>query len=224
MAVRFINPFMVVPGSLLLEITGTATYQSSADATSHTLNLPSGIVAGERLLLVIGKSSTLAQNCTTPAGWTQLINENQAQGALHVYTRIADGSEGATLSLTTSAATAVCCMAFRMKNAASATGPAIGTTATGSSTAPNPPSLTPSWGSARNLWIAFGGIRSTAATVSAWPTGYTNNQTSLASTGGTTNRLFLATKYATGTVDDPATFTLSASVSWRSNTLAVRPV
>ncbi|MGB8248635.1 MAG: hypothetical protein WCE98_11555, partial [Chlorobium sp.] len=63
--------------------------------TSQTVNLPSGIVAGDLLVIFI---HTISATLTRPDGWTSLASFSN-DGTAYVWGRIADGSEGASLSV-----------------------------------------------------------------------------------------------------------------------------
>ena len=102
--------------------------------------MPASIAVGDLLLVCLDKGSTSATvNALT--GWTELLDEASANG-LYIAWRIADGTEGASITLTTSASTRDATIALRISGA-STDAPTIGTTATGTDLAPNPPSITP---------------------------------------------------------------------------------
>lgn len=99
--------------------------------------------------------------------------------------------------------------------------PEIGTAATGASTLPNPPTLTPSWGAADTLWLVVAGA-SGAVTASAYPTNYTDGNDD-ATSSGTAASIASARRALNAATEDPGTFTISASTNWVAQTLAVRP-
>lgn len=220
MGIKFINSFLNAVSQLV--VNGTATYQSSAGATSHTINLPSGIVVGELLVVVIGKGTATNANITIPSGWTSVINESQT-AALHIIKRVADGSEGSTLNITCAQSCGMASIVYRMSGYNTGTNTAIGTAVSASTTTPNPPSLTPSWGAARNMWLAIA-VRRSTGNLTAYPTNYTENQNALVgSAGGSTIRLWVAGRFNNVATEDPGTFTIDSAQTTRSNTFAVRP-
>jgi hypothetical protein len=95
--------------------------------------------------------------------------------------------------------------------------------ATGS-TAPNPPSLTPSWGAADTLWLAVTGWSEGTITASAFPTNYTNtgqNGTGVAGSEGVS--IGWGFRELNAASEDPGTFTLGSAANWVAFTIAIRP-
>lgn len=77
------------------------------NATSHPCSMPAGVAVGDALVMVVtmGKGSATAVAATTPTGWTlQGQHSPNTVTNLAAYTKIADGTEGATLTLTTAVA------------------------------------------------------------------------------------------------------------------------
>jgi hypothetical protein len=98
------------------------------------------------------------------------------------------------------------------------------THATGVSTTPNPPTLTPSGGSSDYLWLAGYGVDtgSTQRTNTADPAGYTNIiESREVSTSGAQIRGGSRTNTAAS--EDPGSFTLDGSENWTAFTIAVPP-
>lgn len=85
---------------------------NSASNTSHTVNLPSGIAAGH-LLLVSLNAVSASPNITFPAGWTVLSSSTVRNGRNIVASRIADASEGASITVTASSAVAIIAISQR---------------------------------------------------------------------------------------------------------------
>ena len=100
----------------------------------------------------------------------------------------------------------------------------IGTSAGASSDSPDPPSLTASWGALDNLFLTFVGGQDDDATVSSYPTNYTNGTATLGGGGANlSGAAYSARRELAGATDDPGVYTLSESESWNANTLVVRP-
>jgi hypothetical protein len=218
MGVKFINPFMVSP-SLIYIAAQQNTNGGATAVTSMVCNLPSGIVSGDLLIVVLGRSG-IAGTVTWPAGWTEIEDQATIRPLAYAY-RIADGTEGSTITVTSSNSRTFSAMAFLIKNHASSTSaPVDGTSATGTSTDANPPSVTPSWGSTVNtLYIA----------VAAWDnntsmSSYPANYTQLTAVFNGTNRVLLVAAYRVlkGSPEDPGNFVHTVSGAWRTNTIAVR--
>lgn len=84
---------------------GATPNNASASMTATGMTLPSGVVAGDLLLMFVyfdTGSTTSGQSITTPAGWTLLLDTNSlTQGQfLRVYAKVAGGAEGAPPSPT----------------------------------------------------------------------------------------------------------------------------
>lgn len=82
-------------------IAATAASATPADSTSHACALPAAPAAGDLLLAVAVVDGDTAM--TWPAGWTALTNGAGASGTAvrsEARYRIADGSEGASITIT----------------------------------------------------------------------------------------------------------------------------
>lgn len=202
-------------------------------ATSHTINHPT-VIAGELWLLVLDKG-TPASTATVNAhaDWTELLDENVAIG-LYIAYRWTTGAEGASTTLVTSVAVRTASMIYRLTGAENPAtqAPEIGTTATGTSATPDPPtSVTP--GSSKDyLFIAFYGANGEEADDDTWsdtsPTNYTPSpprQKACGVAGTNLGGLIAAAERAltTGAAEDPGTFAKDVSVAWRSQTIMIHP-
>jgi len=191
---------------------------TAVDTTTHAITLPSGIAAGNLLVVVFsvdGSPTVTVNTGVSGNNWNKLgqaSNTTVVTGA--VFWKIAEGSDA--LTLTTSAAEQSSHITFRLTNAADLTG----TSANGSSTNSNPPSHTPAAGSDDYYWIATRSGDSTVVATAA-PANFSNLQT-LAGVGTSSASTNTAERLFTGTSLDPGTFT-SATEQWVSWTLAVAP-
>jgi hypothetical protein len=200
-------------------------------ATSHTVTYPSGIQAGDLLLMIADKGSTAA-TIAAITGWTELIDENLANG-LYAAWKKADGTESGTFTVTTSANTRLSVIVYRISGAAdpTVTPPQIGSTATGTSATPNPPSLSPTGGSKAYLWVAFAGMAGEEADDDTWgntpPTDYSPSpprQKSCGTVGTNLGGLLIsAERQFVGASQDPGTFGVDVSAAWRAQTIAIHP-
>lgn len=140
-------------------IAATATSAVSTNETSHAINLPSGIVSGQTLSVFVRFAA--AVTITWPSGWTVLFADQSdaSDDTTAKAWRKADGTEGATITLTTSASCRSTALAWRVADAADPTvsPPVYGTIVTGTSTAPDPGSITPVGGAKDYLFLALGG-------------------------------------------------------------------
>ena len=194
----------------------------ATSVTSMAVNMPASIASGD--LLIAGVGVRNAGTWTPPSGWT-VLNEQAGGGAVGesgVWYKIANGSEGATQTWTAGTATTA---AWHVRKVTSwhGTTPPEYTSTNGDAVAVNPPSLTPSWGAADTLWIAFSGSSAQAMTYSAAPTNYGDLASTTASTGGGASNCGSATRQLNATSDDPGTFTTSTNRWWAAFTIAVRP-
>lgn len=188
-------------------------------STSAVLDLPANIASGDLLLLFITlRHPTSARTITTPTGWTNLYNV-VGSGDLRraaCYYKVADGGEGATVTVTASAASDWVSVSYRVTGY---TGTPESNTASGSSATPNPPSLTPSWGQDKTLWFAschhIGG-----SGVTDIPDGFGN--TVKRTDFGDFNNITVSELKQEATTKDPATFAI-ASNDWVAGTVAVQP-
>lgn len=191
----------------------------ATDTTSHPIGLPTGIVAGNMLLVVfsVDGSPTISINTGVSGNnWTLGTKASYGTDVSGVYVwKIAEGSDA--LTLTTSAAEQSSHIALRITGASSVQG----ASATGSSTNSNPPSLTPSGGAMDYLWVATRSGDSTTVSSSP-PSGY-NNPQGLPGIGTSSASTNTAEKLANLSSDDPGTFT-TGTEQWVSFTLAVSPV
>jgi len=206
------------------------TSATTTAGTSHVVNLPSGIAAGDLLIVCMSLGSTAA-TVNALAGWSELQDEGVAVGNFIAW-RKADGTEGSTVTFTTSASTRSADVSLRISGAVDPTvaAPTIGTPATGSSVNPDPPSVTPPFQS-DYLVIAVCGSAGEQADdgtyCSAFPTGFTHVQLEKAcGTVGTNlgGMIALAAQQVLGVSagQNPGTFTVSENNTWRSQTILVR--
>src|SRR3990172_7113539 len=81
------------------------TTNTSVDNTatmSHTVNLPSGIVSGNLLIVVAGFKGGSNTVVSWPGGWTGGLNKDQGTNVkIAAAWRQADGTEGATITVGT---------------------------------------------------------------------------------------------------------------------------
>lgn len=198
--------------------------------TSHTVSIGSP-ASGTRVVVVFGYAVT-GQTVTWPAGWTAVINAKTElvtddTVGVDVGYRDCNGSEGATISVTTSVNTKSDHNYYQITGQDTGTAPEATTGLTGTDVNPDPPSLSPTGGSKDYLFVA---AASSAGenTYSAFPTSYVNTQQSNTGTGGATNtNCFTATgtRAVTAASENPATFTrgLASGVGWVAQTIAVHP-
>lgn len=208
------NPAVTVP----LAVTNTAV-TANASSTSLAVNLPSGIVAGQ-LLLAFSSSATASRALTVPSGWTKLTEATANFTATNTISyKWTDGTEGATATFTVGTAvplSTICLLISGAQNAA----PEFDLF-TGTSSTPDPIVISPTWGSTKQTLVIPMYFSDTGNT-SSYPTGYPDSRVTVSNVQGNTPSVGCASKVAIVTTDNPGTFGMSGSSSWRSYTIAVR--
>lgn len=133
--------FPVIEAKTSIALTGSG---------NKTVNLPSGIVAGELLVVVFGRYGS-GSSTGSISGWTKKIQRYQSSHAIAVFEKVATGSEGSTVSLNIGSNYSYGgAMAFRISGAAGI----HSTYATAGSTE-NAPDLNVG-SSDDHLWFTFG--------------------------------------------------------------------
>jgi hypothetical protein len=190
----------------------TAVGESAGSAATENVPLPAGIVAGDLLLLLFRGGNT---SVATPAGWTSLYNNIVSVGPRGaIFYKIASGAEGAAVALTQGVAGIKETIAYRITGHDPAVAPEFATVVNNTN-APNPPSLTPSWGSKRTLWFAVG---LSNALIKQLPSNYHNEQQG-------TGRGFIksAQRELQASTENPGAYACAPD-SWIAFTLAVKPL
>jgi len=133
------------------QIAAVAVTQILANATSHVVNLPAGIAPGQLLLLISGLDGVPTISAT---GWTALTGASNTVAVRGLW-RIADGTEGSTVTVTSSASEKAEYWVARITGAHASAAPEHTAAATGSAVANviKPAALTPTWGAANTLWL-----------------------------------------------------------------------
>lgn len=213
-------PVMFIGGPTGVTVTDTIS-GSDSGGSSHTISLPAS-TSGKLIVLFIAINNS--GGFTWPAGWTEMFD---AATTLSGAYRYCDGSEGASIIVTSGSSPRACAWAgYAFTGVPGSQNPEAGTAATGTSTSPDPPSLSPSWGGANNYWIAVAGGGSNAALqdISAYPASYTESQLYAEGTAGGANDGWIASalRRASGASENPAAMTIATSDDWAANTVAVR--
>lgn len=205
----------------------------ATSVTSMAVNMPATVNAGD-LLIAYVQVRNAGTWSTVPSGWNPVPkigggNVSQAGGGsvgkFDAFYKIADGTEdGGTATWIHSTGTSAQWHVRRVTDWHGTT-PPEGTTASGDATNANPPSATPSWGSADNLFLVSAGNAATGETTgfTAAPTNYTGLQSNGGSGGGATVNLATAYRQLTASSDDPGTFTPNSNRFWTASTIVVRP-
>lgn len=198
------------------EVSGLVATQDTVAATSHNINLPSGIVAGNLLLVFFRFNDT--GNVATMPGWTVMAHGlGGATGYFAAFYRFADGTEGATATVNSSLSVTIRANVYRVTNNARLVNPEFSAITAALVTNPDPPSLSPSWGSKKTLWIAVA-FPLSQLLLAADPANYTFGLTTAISALRTAHR-----KNETATENPSAGFTAAAATDCSAWTVAVMP-
>ena len=206
------------------QIEASASTSQTSDSTNHVVNLPT-LSAGQTLLIISAIDGTAT---VSASGWTALTsfaNANAGNVSITALWKIASGSEGATVALTVSASERGEHYAMAISGA-HASAPIEGASVNGAATtAHDPPSLTPSWGSDDNLWIACAAADASADSAQTYlRIPILSCHEHVASPGNVAGvALGIATREFTGTVWDPQSFAPQTSEQFCAGTIAIRP-
>lgn len=199
---------------------------------SHPVPMPSGIAAGDLLLVLFAnRGASGTGTAPPPNGWTTLWSATS--GATNPvrfsgFAKQATGSEAGTVDFTTSIANQAAAQVYRIPAATwrgdLSDGVEASTTVSATGTSLNPPALTPpQWGARKHLWLACAAhAREHALTAS--PADYTPSpalRTSSSVTIGNCTALS-ARRPLEAAAEDPGSFTIAASADGVTVTLAIR--
>lgn len=209
---------------------GRTSNRTDTNTTSHTVNLPTAatIESGDLLLIhgVIDGDTQL----TYPTGWAEIVDMLNGTGTasrtVFAY-KIASGSEGSSVALTSDASESACWRTWHIKKdkwhgtdvPEATTNPNLNTDT------PNPPTHTPSWGSDKSLAIAIMGIDNVDTAVTSFPSFYENTYTDTSANGGGGNTNVTIGGCDRETTSDsvnPGNFVTAASRASSAATVMVR--
>ncbi len=201
----------VTPGEPTVVSTNTST---SSSTNSHSISLPATYAAGDVLIIIFFTGGTGTH--TTPAGWS--LEASHAGGSFFgttsVFSKTATGSEGASVTISTSGSSSGVHQSYAVTEVSGAVEVTVDNDP--NSTPPNPPSLTPSWGSDSDLWLAV--CVSDSLNITAAPSNYSDL---LQNTGGGI-RIGSARRSLEAASEDPGTFSAGALSLWSAFTIAIR--
>lgn len=209
----------------VIETSSTSASGNSAQS-SHSITLPTGIAADDLILLSMTLDAPAGATISWPAGYTELYDTEDDNGNVSGSSayRFADGTEGSTISVTTSAARKSCGRYYRISGCDTAVAPEYAlVTSGGATTTHNPPAVTPSGGSDDYVYFALL-QHNTTVTINTFPTGYTGTGHVQSFTSGATCGTAWAYKGTTGSsTEDPSAFVISAARDAIPVTIAVAP-
>ena len=187
--------------------------------TSHTVNLPAGIIADNLLIVLFVSDGN--PTITFPGGWTELFqDDNGGAVTFGAWYRIADGGEGGTITVTTSNTQQAAHTSYRITDYQGV--PEVGTSAIGNNNRPDPPSLTPTWGALNTLWFAVVGYDNARVTT-VYPVNYINGRNDISNGGADGAGVGSAERDLNAASEDPGTFSLNLADQWVTNIIAIQP-
>lgn len=201
---------------------------STGDATP-TLIMPATVSADAIIIACMGVRNgtvTLTWNTATYGTWDAVFTEAIASEVrFECHAILADGDEDSgtfdnTLSGAVDAAWFILSV-INWENDTVANGVEAGTTATGSSANPDPPSVTPTWGDDDNLYITVVG-QDRAATPTVWSLP-DNQATETSPHVSFMVSVAVSTDELTGASQNPVAYTMDDSDDWITNTIVIQP-
>jgi hypothetical protein len=178
--------------------------------TSHNITMPVGIVTGDAIVIVAVYKEWLA--APSFPGFTllnsQSLNNVLSEGVLRTYIKISDGSEGSSITATTSFSNEMAVVAHRLFCASSSSVGVSG--GSGSSATTSAPSPSIPYEVAQMLCLGFVDGTKTAT----FPSGYDVilNSSSTGSTSSSYN-LYVGWKTVSSS-EAPGSISISGSVDW----------
>lgn len=221
-----LNPYLFSSLPNAPSVSGITTAFNSSVA-SHTITLPATINAGDLILVMTLRSTTSA--ITGPAGlsYSSLTSLSAAgsASAYQLFYKTALGTEGGTtITFTTGAGVTTVLICWIVQAGTWQGSPQQAGYNGDTGMTADPPSLTPAWGAANNLWIAAYGGRQNAS-VSSWP--LPDNQTTITTgSAGTGGRSMSACSTVSSVASlDPTAFSLVGAENGNkiAITTAIRP-
>lgn len=202
----------------IVETTNSSTNGTSA--TSHTIDLPSGIASGNLLLIFWNGAANSSYTADTPSGWNSLYDATNGNLRARGAYRVSNGSEGSSVGVTFSAASRFSSTAYRISRYEAT--PAAGGAATGTSASPDPASLSHGFvGTDKVLWIAVS--HSAAGGSISYPSGYSGG---VSGYSGVFNNFHARTASAhrefESASENPGAFAVTDSVAWVARVVAIR--
>lgn len=186
----------------------SAVTKKTTSSTSWTINLPSGIAAGDTLFIYLRASVTFTTFTIT--GFTALVTSTHSTWPM--YKLNCTGSEGSTVTGTSGSSANGIVVALLLHTVSTTQAPTIDNTVSGASgTTIDPHSVTASWGSFNNLFISTGSAALVSQTITSYSARY--NTFKYFDTEGGGGNLFVAIccRQLIAATDDPGPITFGST-------------
>jgi hypothetical protein len=194
------------PSGDFAKLEAISLYQVNTTTTSHSVNLPVGIEDGDKLLMLFRAGTT--QTASTPSGW-DLLASRDSSGVTYIFTRDADGTEGSSVTVTTGGAIRAAAQCYRFSNCGDFEAEFAG------SNTSDPPSITPTWGEADNIYLALVTKRRSDGAYTGAPTNYHTFLRATQTSSTNTNRANTAGAHrhvTSSTSENPGAFSTSGTI------------
>lgn len=210
--------------------TVAATNTSTGTGTNHTVNLPANISSGNLLTVIFGYAIE-GNTISWPADWTPIPNGavEQAAGSSSCIAsayKQADGSEGASITVTSSLSTRSAHSSYRITGHINpSTQAPEAANAIGTNGQSDPPNKAVTGGS-KDILVIAAGSNSGLTEITGAPANYTNLLNPFVDTGsaGSSTNLGTAQRQLTASSEDPGAFSGAASTSeWAALTIIIHP-
>jgi hypothetical protein len=204
----------------------SATSVTSASSSSHAVTLPADISSGDLLVIVIASASG-GTTTFSASGWTTLHTKQKTTAlgmSLAILTRTADGDEGASVTVTSSLANISAHNSWRVTNWQGT--PEVGSVISSpDSDTADPPSLSPSYGADKTLWLEAASTRA-PRDAPTHSTGYSGGITAASGAVASSSHVRVASawKQAEAATEDPDGIIYDLSTSWIAATVAIQGV
>jgi hypothetical protein len=206
-----------------------------ANDSTWDVTYPSGVSAGNLLVLILGSDGSGVTLSSISGGLSWLFNQISGAAETILYAKaVAAGGESGTITATISATEQGCWAFLRISgwqgtigttfDNAAATGAVAVARTSGSSTTPNAPSLDPTnWVIEDTLWLNAA-VNDGTPTYTNKDANYTYITGSPQSSGGTAGAgLAVSSRNNAVGTEDPGAYTLSATETWAAITVGIRP-
>jgi len=223
-------PFPFVPARTkpFPDVISTNSGGDTAINASKSITLPSGIVAGDLILLCLAGYADGGPIVNTPSGFTPLgVNDGTRTYVRYAFKR-AVGTESGT-SVTVASGAGNFFLGWTAHNIRGAADPVISGNASGTSGAPDCPSFSPSGGAGQILWVACADAYGLTQTQSA-PSGYSGYVVGAANASGVDYaRMNTAWRKVNTATENPPAYPnaiLTSGVTspqWLADTIAIYP-
>jgi len=193
---------------------------------STTLDIAFTQTTGDLVVIFISCAVSTALSSISDG----FVNLTSVTANFHVIYKVLAGTEGGNVTMTVTS-TKFCSISYNIQGYCTTINPQISTVATGTSTGPDPSTVTPAAGFAKNyLWLAAFYMAGEEADDDTWcnsaPTSFTNLTQKTTGTGGlpATNSCIASAEFASSATSiDPSAFNTDQSLAWRAYTVAISP-